>query len=55
MPGGFKNSPQISGFSPYREVEAIQMINGEFEVWAGKTFYVIRGPNVYRRIPVLSR
>jgi hypothetical protein len=30
-------------------------INGQFEIWAGKLFYVIRGPNVYKRIPILSR
>lgn len=30
-------------------------INGDFEVWGGRTYYVIRGLNVYRRIPVRVR
>ena len=27
-------------------------INGEFKEVCGKTYYVITGPNTYRRIPV---
>lgn len=30
-------------------------INGSFQTFGGRTFYVIEGPGVYRRIPAWAK
>jgi hypothetical protein len=33
----------------------MEKINGAFETWGGRTWYVIQGRGIYRRIPIQVR